>query len=64
MPIARISIMEGRDDAQIAEIIGAVTEALHQSMGAPYEVIRVLVDQVPTTQWGIGGQTAAALGKS
>jgi len=63
MPIARVSIMEGRTEEQIAEVIRAVTEALHRSLGAPYESIRVLVDQVPRTQWGIGGKTAAALGK-
>jgi 4-oxalocrotonate tautomerase len=63
MPIARVSIMEGRSDEQIAEVIRAVTEALHRSLDAPYENIRVLVEQVPRTQWGIGGRTAAALGR-
>ncbi len=64
MPIARISIMEGRSDDEKAAVIAAVTEALHRSMGAPYEVIRVLLDEVPRSQWGIGGQTALALGKT
>ncbi|MGA0571544.1 tautomerase family protein [Variovorax sp. VNK109] len=63
MPIAHVSIMEGHDDQKKADIIAAVTEALHQSMGAPHEVIRVLINEVPRTQWGIGGKTAFALGK-
>ncbi len=63
MPIARISIMEGHEDSKKAEIIAAVTEALHVSMNAPHEAIRVLLDEVPRTQWGIGGKTALALGK-
>ena len=29
MPIAQVSIMEGHDDQKKAEIIAAVTEALH-----------------------------------
>ncbi|MBN9429120.1 MAG: 2-hydroxymuconate tautomerase family protein [Burkholderiales bacterium] len=64
MPIARISIMEGHSDEKKAELIAAVTEAIHRSMDAPYEVIRVLLDEVPRTQWGIGGKTALALGKT
>jgi 4-oxalocrotonate tautomerase len=63
MPIARISIMEGRTDEQKAALIAAVTEAIHQSVAAPYENIRVLLDEVPRSQWGIGGKTALALGK-
>jgi 4-oxalocrotonate tautomerase len=63
MPIARIAIMDGRTDEQKASIIAAVTEALHESMNAPRENIRVLLEEVPRSQWGIGGQTALALGK-
>jgi len=64
MPIARISIMEGSDDERKAALIAAVTEAIHASFGAPHEVIRVLLDEVPRSQWGIGGKTALALGKT
>lgn len=63
MPIARISIMEGRTDEQKAALIAAVTEAIHESIGAPVETIRVLVEEVPKTQWGIAGKTAQALGR-
>lgn len=63
MPIAHISIMEGHTDERKAAIIAAVTEALHESMEAPRENIRVLLEEVPRSQWGIGGKTALALGK-
>jgi 4-oxalocrotonate tautomerase len=63
MPIARISIMDGRTDEEKAVLIAAVTEAIHQSIGAPMENIRVLLDEVPRTQWGIAGKTAHALGR-
>ena len=64
MPIARLSIMEGRSEQEIATLIQAVTEAIHTTLDAPHHNIRVLVDVVPCAQWGIGGQTAAALGVS
>jgi len=63
MPIANLSILEGRNEEQIAALIEAVTEAIHQSLSAPRESIRVLVSEVPRTHWGIGGQSAKALGR-
>jgi 4-oxalocrotonate tautomerase len=64
MPIARIAIMEGRSEHEIASLIDAVTEAIHASLGAPHRNIRVLIEVVPLTQWGIGGKTAAELGET
>ena len=63
MPIAQISIMDGRTDEEKAKLIAAVTEAIHQSVDAPYENIRVLLHEVPRTQWGIAGKTAKELGR-
>jgi 4-oxalocrotonate tautomerase len=63
MPIAQINIMPGRTDEQKAKMIAAVTEAIAETLGAPKESIRVLVHEVPSTQWGIGGQTAKSLGR-
>ncbi len=63
MPIARLSIMEGRNEEEVARLIAAVTEAIHQSLGAPHRNIRVLVEEVPLTHWGIGGKSAAELGE-
>lgn len=64
MPVARLSIMEGRNEAEIAQLIAAVTEAIHKSLGAPHRNIRVLVEQVPRSQWGIAGKTALELGET
>ena len=63
MPIAQVNIMAGRTDEQKAKMIAAVTEAIHDSLGAPRETIRVLVNEIPSTHWGIGGQTAKSLGR-
>jgi len=63
MPIARLSIMEGRTEQEIAALINAVTTAIHETLNAPHRNIRVLIDEVPFTHWGIGGETAAMLGE-
>nr|WP_306799433.1 2-hydroxymuconate tautomerase family protein [Alcanivorax quisquiliarum] len=63
MPIATIQIMEGRDEAAKAKLIAAVTDAICDSIGARREAVRVLVQEIPKSQWGIGGETAEALGR-
>ena len=63
MPIANLSIMEGRNEEQIAALIEAVTEAIHTSLSAPRENIRVIVSEVPRSLWGIAGKSAKELGK-
>lgn len=63
MPLAQISILEGRDDEKKAQLIRAVTDAIEESIGAPRETIRVVLTEVPKTQWGIGGETVASRGR-
>ncbi|MES2535095.1 MAG: 2-hydroxymuconate tautomerase [Pseudomonadota bacterium] len=63
MPFAQISIIEGRSPEQIEAMIHEVTDAIHRSIGAPVETIRVLVEELPSTHWGIGGKTAKSLGR-
>ncbi|MDH4458825.1 MAG: 4-oxalocrotonate tautomerase family protein [Nevskia sp.] len=63
MPIAHIHLIEGRSDAQKAAVIDKVTEALVEALGSPRETVRVLIQDVPKANWGIGGQTVKALGR-
>ena len=63
MPIAQIQIIQGRSAEQIETMIAEVTQAIHRSLGAPVESVRVLVEEVPNTHWGIGGKTAKQLGR-
>ncbi len=60
MPIAVLQILEGRDVHTKAQLIGAVTEAIHLTLDAPMATIRVLVTEVPAAQWGIAGETVQA----
>ena len=63
MPFAQIHIMEGRTEEQKRAVIEKVTAALVEAVGAPIETVRVLITEVPKTQWGIGGKTAKDLGR-
>ena len=63
MPFAQIHIMEGRTDEQKRAVIEKVTAALVEAVGAPIETVRVLITEVPKTQWGIGGKSAKDLGR-
>ena len=63
MPFAQIHMMEGRTDEQKRAVIEKVTAALVEAVGAPIETVRVLITEVPKTQWGIGGKSAKDLGR-
>jgi 4-oxalocrotonate tautomerase len=59
MPLAIIHLMEGRDDEKKARAIAAVTQALVDSLDVKAETVRVILQEVPKTQWGIGGKPAS-----
>ncbi|MBV1952070.1 MAG: 4-oxalocrotonate tautomerase family protein [Cycloclasticus sp.] len=63
MPIAHIHMMEGRTEEQKAAVIEKVTDALCEAVDAPRQNVRVLIQEVPNTQFGIGGVTAKSLGR-
>lgn len=63
MPIAQIQILEGRTPEQKQALIEKVTDAIHEAIGAPPEAVRVLITEVPKTNWGIGGKSAKSLGR-
>lgn len=50
--------MEGRTEEQKQAVIEKISQALHEALGAPMENIRVLIQDVPKTNWGIGGKSA------
>ncbi|WP_290367587.1 2-hydroxymuconate tautomerase [Cupriavidus taiwanensis] len=63
MPILQVFLIEGRTDEQKARLIRALTDAAVEAVGAPVETVRVMITEVPKTQFGIGGTTAKALGR-
>lgn len=61
MPIAHLEILEGRTDEQRARLISEVTEAISRAIDAPKERIRVIVTEIPKSNWGIGGIPASEI---
>jgi len=58
MPIAIVHLMEGRDNEKKARAIEAVTKALVESLEVKAESVRVIMLEVPKTNWGIAGKPA------
>lgn len=63
MPLVQVSILEGRTDEQKEVLIYELTEACCKAIGAPRETVRVLINEMPKQNWGIGGRSAKAIGR-
>ncbi len=55
--------MEGRTKQQIEKLIELVAQAVMDSIGSPEENIRILVNEIPKKNWGLGKTTADKAGR-
>lgn len=55
MPLIEIHLAKGRTDEQKKALLSAVTEAVHTSIGAPVESIRVWVQEFAATEYMSAG---------
>lgn len=62
MPIAQLYIAEGRTPEQKKVLIEKVTQAFVDALGTKPDSVWITVQDVPKTQWGIGGKTLAERG--
>lgn len=63
MPIIQVNLMEGRTDEQKELLIHEITEAVHRAISAPRESVRVLLNDMPSQNWGISGQSVKSRGR-
>lgn len=56
MPLAQITIIEGRSAEKKKKLIENVSIAISESLDAPIEAVRVLVQELPASHWGAGGK--------
>ncbi len=59
MPLVEIHLLEGRTNEQKKALLSAVTGAVHESIGAPLETIRVWVQEFSPTEYMAAGVLAA-----
>ena len=57
MPIVSIMMLEGRSLAQKKAMYKAVTDALVESLGAPRESVRIILNETPIDHFVVGGVT-------
>lgn len=61
MPIARITMMEGRTDEQKEALIREVTDAILRTVATPTSTVTVLIEEMPKKHFGLGGVPASKL---
>lgn len=59
MPLVEIHLLEGRSPEQKKSLLRAVTQAVHESLGAPLETIRVWIQEMPAAEFMSAGILAA-----
>ena len=55
MPILNITLIEGRSDEQKVRMYREVTEAIHRTLGAPRENVRIILNEVPAKHFAVAG---------
>lgn len=63
MPIVQVNMMAGRTDQQKEVMIRKVTDAVMDAISAPEQNVTVLINEIPKTEFGIGGVSAQKLGR-
>ncbi|MDN7849044.1 tautomerase family protein [Burkholderia seminalis] len=63
LPVIVAILIAGRTDARKRALIAALSDAGASVLDAPLQATRVIIKDIPATDFGIGGQTARALGR-
>jgi 4-oxalocrotonate tautomerase len=63
MLLLKVTILQGRTDAQKAQLIERLTAAAALYLDEPAADVRVIIYEVPPTNWGAGGVTIAEQGR-
>ena len=60
MPLIEVTIVEGRSDAQKAQLIARLTEVAVETVDVPLDAVRVCIREIPLEHWGVAGKTLDA----
>ncbi len=64
MPFIHIRLLEGVSAEKKAEVIRKVTDIMVDTLGKNPATTMVVIDDVPTDNWGIAGQSVTELRKA
>ncbi|NML31445.1 tautomerase family protein [Paraburkholderia antibiotica] len=63
LPVIVAILIAGRTDAQKEALIAQLSETIATVLDVPLPSTRVMIKDIPNTDFGIGGKTARALGR-
>lgn len=58
MPIIEVNVWKGFGEEKTKKVIKEITEVF-VNLGIPEQAVEVLVNEIPKTHWGIGGEPAS-----
>ena len=56
MPLVNVHMAEGRSPDQKKALMDAITDAMHEHIGAPRASVRVWINEFPNTDFMAGGE--------
>lgn len=59
MPIIQMNLLEGRSVEQKRAAVAAITDAVVRSLGVRPEQVRIMINEMPSEHFAVGGETAA-----
>lgn len=63
MSVIQAFLIAGRTPEQKARLIAALTQATVSTLSVEPTTVRVIIKDIPNTEFGIGGATASSLGR-
>jgi len=57
MPFIQITFIDGRTPEQKERLIAEVSKIVSSVLEAPLETVRVCLNEIPSTHWGIAGKS-------
>lgn len=61
MPFIRVDMLEGRTPEQKRALIRELSETASRVLDTPIDRVRVLINEIPKTHWGIGGKPVSEI---
>lgn len=62
MPVVRVDFFEGVGEEPVKKMIRGITDVI-VGLGVPEQAVQVIINEVPKSRWGIGGQPASEVMK-